>query len=175
MPTLSLREFARRLGCDEKAIRKGIASGRLTAAAWGRDAQGKPVITDEDKARGEWARNAAKMRVATPSEATRLLALERARGLRLANDLKAGSLVRSVDIERRWARIVTEVRNALLGIPSRLKGRRPNLTSEDLRVIDELIRESLTELADRAGTRRGAVLEQGDDPSTQPHGPDPKE
>jgi phage terminase Nu1 subunit (DNA packaging protein) len=67
----------------------------------------------------------------------------------LANDLKAGSLVRSVEVELRWARIATEVRTALLGIPSRLKGRRPNLTSEDLRVIDEMIRETLTGLADR--------------------------
>jgi phage terminase Nu1 subunit (DNA packaging protein) len=156
MPTLSLRAFARRLGCDERAIRKGIASGRLTAAVWGRDAQGKPVITDEDTAHVEWARNAAKTRAATPSEATRLLAVERARGLRLANDLKAGSLVRTIDVEQRWALIANEARTALLGIPSQLRGRRPNLTSEDLRVIDELIRETLTGLGDRGGatTRR---------------------
>jgi phage terminase Nu1 subunit (DNA packaging protein) len=74
----------------------------------------------------------------------------------LANDLKAGSLVRTVDVEQRWALIANEARTALLGIPSQLRGRRPNLTSEDLRVIDELIRETLTGLGDRAGatTRR---------------------
>lgn len=153
---MSLRAFARVLGVDEKAVRLGVASGRLTAAVVGRDAQGKPVITDEGKARGEWARNAAKARVATPSEATRLLAVERARGLRLANDLKAGSVVRAVDVELRWSRIVSEARNALLGIPARLKGRRPDLTSEDLRVIDDLIRECLTELADRQGPAKEA-------------------
>jgi phage terminase Nu1 subunit (DNA packaging protein) len=147
--SLSLRSFAKVLGVDEKAVRLGVTSGRLTAAVMGRDGQGKPVITDEGKARGEWTRNAQKARATTPAEATRLLAIERARGLRLANDLKDGQLVRTADVEQCWARIATEARNALLGIPSKLKGRRPDLTSEDLRVLDALIRECLTELADQ--------------------------
>ncbi len=145
---LSLRAFARRLGVDERAIRKGIASGRLTPAVVGRNGQGKPMITDEDKARAQWRSNAAKTRAQSPSEATRQLALERARGLRLANDLKAGQLVRAADVERRWTCIMIEARNALLAIPARLKARRPDLTREDLRVIGELVRECLTELAD---------------------------
>lgn len=146
---LSLRAFARVLGVDEKAVRLGVASGRLTAAVVGRDDRGRPVITDEDKARAEWGRNATKTRVATASDASRLLAVERARGLRLANDLKAGTMVGTDEVERRWARIATELRTTLLSLPARLKGRRPGLTAADVAAVDALIRETLEQLADR--------------------------
>lgn len=62
----------------------------------GRTDKDKSVILDE----AEWTKNTARLRATTPSEATRLLAVERARRLRLANDTKEGQLVSAADVER---------------------------------------------------------------------------
>ena len=65
---------------------------------------------------------------------------------------REGEFVLVADVERRWARLVTEARNQLLGVSSRLRGRRPTLTDADLATVDAAIRESLEALADRSET-----------------------
>lgn len=50
---LSLRAFAKRLGVSDKAIRKGIAAGRLEGAV-GVTAAGQPYIADPDLAERLW-------------------------------------------------------------------------------------------------------------------------
>lgn len=51
---MSYRAFARRLGVSDKAIRKGVAAGRL-AGAVGQTSDGAPCITDPDLAEQLWA------------------------------------------------------------------------------------------------------------------------
>lgn len=87
-----------------------------------------------------------------------LESLERARGLKLANDKLEGSLIDRAAAELWWIGVVVQVRNALLAVPSRLKMRRPDLTREDLAAVDALIRETLEGLADR-----GSVHTEGAD------------
>lgn len=53
---LSLRGFARLLGVDEAAIRKGIHTGRLAASVV--YVKGRPKIGDLERAREEWVENA---------------------------------------------------------------------------------------------------------------------
>ena len=52
---LSLRAFARRVGVDEAAVRKGIRNGRLERSIGQR--RGRPVILDVALAMREWADN----------------------------------------------------------------------------------------------------------------------
>ena len=65
---------------------------------------------------------------------------------------REGEFVLVADVERRWTALVTEARNQLLGVSSRLRGRRPTLTDADLAAVDAAIRESLEGLADRSET-----------------------
>ena len=65
---------------------------------------------------------------------------------------REGEVVLAADVARRWGAMVVEARTSLLGIPTRLRGRRPALTDADLRAVDDLIREALEGLADRHGT-----------------------
>lgn len=61
---------------------------------------------------------------------------------------RRNQLVSARDVELRWSARVVEARTHLLALPSRLKGRRPDLSAADLAAIDTLIREALEELAD---------------------------
>jgi hypothetical protein len=157
---LSLRAFARLVGVDEAAIRKGVRTGRLRRSL-GRDAKGRPHIANVGLARQEWVQNAARPDrarrpggpLASLAEAQRLQAVERTRSLKLANDKKAGKLLDAEEVEIRWSAIVVEVRTHLLGLPARVKARLPHLTNADLAVLDKLVRECLEALADgRSGT-----------------------
>jgi len=149
---LSLRGFAKLLGVDEAAVRKGARTGRLTRSL-GLDAKGRPHIADVKLARLEWAQNATRSArrtggpLASLAEAQRAQHVERTRGLKLKNDRTAGRLLDAKEVEISWARQITEARTQLLGVPSRLKGKRPGLSVEDVRACDELIREALEEFA----------------------------
>lgn len=50
--------------------------------------------------------------------------------------------------EAREVEKFTRVRTSILGVPSKAKGRLPHLTHQDVRVIEELLREALQELAE---------------------------
>lgn len=55
------------------------------------------------------------------------------------------------DVDRRWAAIAVQVRTEFLGLPTRLKARRPEIAAADVAAVDVLIREALEALADRQG------------------------
>ena len=147
----SLRAFAKRLGVSHTAVEKAVTTGRL-AKSVGLDARGRPAIVDLAVARAEWKDNATKSPaqgavLRSLVEAQRQQALERTRGLKLANDLKAGRSLDATEVEMRWSAVIVGVRTQLLALPTRLKARRPNLTHEDIAAADALIREALEELA----------------------------
>lgn len=62
---------------------------------------------------------------------------------------KVGALVSAQEVELRWSGIITAVRDRLLGLPVRLKARVPELTRDQVAVLDELVRQDLEELATR--------------------------
>lgn len=54
---ISLREMARRRSCTLAAVQKAIATGRITAAAVRRDANGRLQAIDADQAAIDWYQN----------------------------------------------------------------------------------------------------------------------
>jgi phage terminase Nu1 subunit (DNA packaging protein) len=140
------------VGVTETAVRNAIRAGRLERSLG--SARGKPCVADRALAEQEWKQNRDMSKVrgsATPSmahERKRLLAAQAQRA-ELDNAKKSGELVSAREVGLRWASLVTETRNHLLGIPSRMKQLRPELSAPALLALDNLIRESLTALADR--------------------------
>ena len=159
---MSLRAFARKLGVNHTAVVKAVREGRLVRSVT-RKPSGQPMITDVELALKEWAGQVAPAEPSDPLTAppppsapaepktltaARLQkAIEQVRALRLANDEKAGKLAPVEDMERRFTTRVVAARTRLLGVPSRAKQRLPHLTTADLAVLDELIREALDELS----------------------------
>lgn len=75
---MSIAAFARDRKVDEKAVRKAIASGRLSRAVLGRSSTGRRVtIADPEAARREWIDNAGQApRVEAPAVVTPAAVLE---------------------------------------------------------------------------------------------------
>jgi hypothetical protein len=61
---------------------------------------------------------------------------------------QAGELVEAAAAEERWLALIATAQTKLLAIGSRMKQRLPHLTISDIATIDDLVRESLEELAD---------------------------
>jgi phage terminase Nu1 subunit (DNA packaging protein) len=59
-----------------------------------------------------------------------------------------GQLVNAQDVEARLITLFGGIRTKLLGIPARAAQRDPTMTPEQLAMIDDLLRECLTDLAD---------------------------
>lgn len=62
----------------------------------------------------------------------------------------AGELVKAAPLEARWTDRIVQCKTKLLGVPSKAKHALPHLTHSDVRVLDELIRQALEDLADAA-------------------------
>jgi len=157
---LSLRAFGKRLHVSHTAVVGAVETGRLHRSV-GRDARGNPVIVDVTLARQEWRANRARPHGAdgaSLTEATRQVALERARGLRLANDLAAGRVLDADEVRTRWSTILVALRTKMLGVPTRFKQRRPDLSRDDVVALDELVREALEEFVDE---RQAAAIADG--------------
>jgi phage terminase Nu1 subunit (DNA packaging protein) len=140
------------VGVDVEQVLKGIRNGRLERSV-GTNAKGKPCIADGALAEVEWAKNRDTSKVRGPrvtmaTERKRLLVAQ-ARRAELENAKTAGALVSAREVELRWSALVVEARTHFLGIPSRMKQIRPELSAAALLALDNLIREALTELADR--------------------------
>lgn len=63
---------------------------------------------------------------------------------------KRGELVTARDAATAFADMVTVAKTRLLGVPSRLKQRAPHIATEDVALLDDLLREALESLADGA-------------------------
>ena len=72
---------------------------------------------------------------------------EKANLLELERKQKEKQLLPADQVERVWANTVATVKTKLLAVPTRLRQRIPHLTLEEVAIADELIRESLSELA----------------------------
>jgi phage terminase Nu1 subunit (DNA packaging protein) len=161
-----LNRFARWLGVSPAAVKKAIASGRLSRHVAARDARGRLRIYHPEQARVEWEQHTRPRSdvILRPvggnghaAAAPSALALEtlrerraRATTMEVALARLVKDLVPAREVELRWASVIVQTRTALLGIPSRYRARLPHLTAAEIAVLDGLIRETLTALADGA-------------------------
>jgi phage terminase Nu1 subunit (DNA packaging protein) len=154
--SISLQAFARLRGVTRSAVQDRIAGGMLPTSV--KKINGRWRIVDVNRANEEWETHARPKseanggaRGSALAQATVRERLARAELLELRNAQQLGHLVPARDVEQQWATAVVATRTALLGLPSRARGRLPHLTAADVAVLDGLIRETLTELAEAMG------------------------
>src|SRR6185436_8411066 len=152
---LSLREFAKRHGVRDNAIRKAITAGRLVKSV-GRHKNGHPFIADVELADAEWNVNRAQAPKAqiigpdTLAAAQRSATLERSRKLRIENDRTEGRLIEVAQASKEAFESARTIRKAVLNIPSRISAELA-AESDPARVYSKLeaaLREALVTLAD---------------------------
>ncbi len=62
-----------------------------------------------------------------------------------------GKYVEVAVVKDAYVREVTAAKTKLLGVPTRLKQRRPDVANDIIRLVDDLIREALSDIADGQG------------------------
>ena len=67
--------------------------------------------------------------------------------LELDRQQKLGRLVPVEEVEKRWVEIIVQARTKLLGLPTKAKQRIPDLDVDAIGTLDEIVRETLEELA----------------------------
>lgn len=157
---MTFSAFARDRNVDEKAVRKGVASGRIPAACLGLSSSGrKQVIVDVAGARAAWDANAAKIpngpavdgERQSLTEASRLATMERHRALRIANDLREGRVVDVRAAKREAFESARIIREVLLNLPTRIAAELAAETdpAKVFARLDDEIRQALGDAADR--------------------------
>ena len=68
--------------------------------------------------------------------------------LELERKQKESLLVPAAEIEAKWVEIVTQARTKMLGIPTKAKQRIPDLDSDAMSVLEDIVRETLEDLAE---------------------------
>ena len=71
--------------------------------------------------------------------------------LELERKQKESLLVPAAEIEAKWVEIVTQARTKMLGIPTKAKQRIPDLDSDAMSVLEDIVRETLEDLSATAG------------------------
>ena len=71
--------------------------------------------------------------------------------LELERKQKEGLLVPAAGVEAKWLEIVTLARTKTLGIPSKAKQRIPDLDIGAMATLEDIVRETLEDLASEAG------------------------
>ena len=61
--------------------------------------------------------------------------------------MKEKELVPMGEVENKWCDIITNARNKLLGIPAKAKQRIPDLDTNAVACLDDIVREALEELS----------------------------
>lgn len=166
---MSLLAYAKRRGLSAEAVCKAVRSGRLERSIV--VVRGKPKIADPELADREWENNTRTARPPKPrrdsaasdvvpdsgvsySEARRRREVELWRQSRIKREadaldlgVKKGELIPVDEARAAVMNSFTIVRTRLLGVPTRCKQRLAILSSADVGVIDDLVREALEELA----------------------------
>jgi hypothetical protein len=163
MSGMSLSGYARHRGCRLSSVQEAISSGRLRKSL---TPEGK--IRDAKEADAEWAATTkTEMRPLTGPAAEGRgkkkkgkpesgidFADARARH-ELADAITAeielaqlrGQLVLAADVEQRLVEVFSQCRTKLLAVPARARQQDPGLTVGQLSLLEDLIRESLEDLA----------------------------
>lgn len=163
----SFGAYARHRGCSRQAVSRAWKAGRLRQSVV--LVEGRPTIPDVAAADREWAENSDYTRQpqrieerpddAPSQEAAGPYAGAAAREkhwkahlAELQYKQRAGELVDAVEASAGWAALCSEIRTRLLGVPSKVKQRRPECPRELLATIDDEIREALEALGTGAST-----------------------
>ena len=133
---------------DERTIRKLAADGIVVKGSrrgeYQLGASIKAYVTHlREQAAGRLGRDEA----IDPAKENALLRREQRENYRLKNAILAGSAVEIDAIEPGWARVVRAVRSAMLAVPGKVRMQLPTLTNHDGQVIEEIIRQQLTDAA----------------------------
>lgn len=170
-------------GGNTPAVSRAIATQRLVASLVYVD--GEPKIADAARADEEWSRNTdlskapgtVKAQAAgvtaptvTGASVTRRgahansLAAASTREKNARADLaeleyraKAGELVPARAVDAAWSDMVTQMRTAVLSVPSKYKTLEPDLTHTQLAHLNDLLVQALEGLADKAEHVKGAA------------------
>jgi hypothetical protein len=185
---MSLRQFARLIGVTGPAVVKARRRGVFTVGAVGTDQRGAPVILDVHRAIADWERSGRRLRAGRPLaapvgdvttqpstndepddlpassslvDAQRLAMLERARKLKLENDLREGQLVEVAVAAKQGFEFSRTIRESILNLPARLSAELAAESDADrvYRRLDAALREALEATADMLDA-------QVDDPSS---------
>lgn len=171
---LSQRAYARHRGETHRAVQKAIEDGRL-ALSLTKDSRGHTKIISAEVADREWAAN-TRPQPRDPlevdwqdvdedgiegqghiamAEAVRLHEVEKWRRAKLKRQseeldlgVRRGELIPVDEARQTVIEEYTVLKTKLLGIPTRARQRIQHLTAEDVRTIDELVREALESLSD---------------------------
>lgn len=84
------------------------------------------------------------------------LAKEQADAVALKNQLTRGELIPAAEVQERWSDVCSTIRQKMLAIPTLASGEMPAMSRAEIDVIDRLVRDALTELADEL-TKEGAI------------------
>lgn len=145
-------------GKTRASVQEAIESGRLAASV--AYVGGRPRIRDVELADREWAEatKAEHIPITNGGEGASALAAARTRRetalaglaeIELAKE--QGALVRAADVEAAMVGMITRSRNKIMGVPAGLRQRDPTFTLEQVRLVEDLIREALEELAANGG------------------------
>ena len=165
MPLITRKEAAEKMGVTIQAVYGAIKEGRLTAMT---DDKGKIVI-NSDTLEKEWYSKSAFKRVRTTKDNNVVVHKSRlsktdesipeyeeskartehlkAELLELDRKVKENELVAMDEVENKWCNIITNARNKLLGIPAKAKQRIPDLDTNAVACLDDIVREALEELS----------------------------
>ena len=127
----------------------GLSANRVGALArqghLPRGADGRYPLRATVAAYCRFARESALARQGGPDLATEKLRLARetADKLALANAKARGDLLDAAEVAREWASVLRDVRAAVLAIPIRVHQKLGHLTDEDIRAIDQEVRDML--------------------------------
>ena len=167
MALLSKTEAALALGVSRQSIYNAIKEGRLSVE---KDGDGAEKINSETM-REEWASKTqtrinvgptrekrerfARPRMAKTEESIPDYDESRARTEHLKAELleldrkqKEGILVKAEEVELKWVEIVTLARTKILGIPTKAKQRIPDLDTDAVSMLEDIVRETLEDLSD---------------------------
>ena len=152
---MSVSEYARRRGVSHFAVQRAIKDGRLTQESVITDHRGHPKIVDPVKADEEWDQNTQVKASDRPQngDGQSSLALVtirernwKAKLAELEYRTRARELSPVKDMHQEYSAFVVEIRNLILGLPTRFKQRVPHLSHDDLLPLDELVREILEKI-----------------------------
>ena len=62
---------------------------------------------------------------------------------------KEAELVRADEVQQKWVQVITLARTKILGIPTKAKQRIPELDTTAITCLEDIVRETLEDLADR--------------------------
>jgi phage terminase Nu1 subunit (DNA packaging protein) len=156
-PIMSTAGMADLLVCDERTVRDLAARNLLVRAGRGLFDVAASLKIYVPNLRSVASARGGSTAQENLSEARARLAAEQADRVALQNQISRGEMVLAEDVTARWSDICSTVRAKMLAIPTQAAAALPNMSRAELDIIDRLIRDGLTELADGFENKKGAT------------------